>query len=1035
MFNFDFNPYLFLRTPALSYRDYKPDIMAELLKTQFFQSAIFFASESLYLELERCSFDYGLLDKKVKLSLQKYFNRMCHRPTPFGMFSAFSSTNWSLLNNPGSCILEENGEVYVNPDFQFTADIARRMEKTGEFNNVKYYSNDSIYTIQNEKRYLTTNYDANRKKTDFFINSFQTDRLLNKVLIFCNKGRTVPEVIAWLNNFIDQTEDVKSYVIDLIREGLLISELYPNMTGEKYFSRVFAIANAKRYNSELAREISIYNSQINKICFNQDLDIKSLSENHLYQLSKTKFKSMFYVGYERKTKSSIDNKYQGYIKEGLNCLKVISSDATPKALTEFKSKFKARFEDQEVSLLQALDRESGIGYEGLETNLVTSELLDGIQLDLQLSTLNFTWTQIHEFFLSKFLRAKNDEPISITDKELAKLSVPSELKAPPSFSVVFRLFGDKVWIEQAGGCTATALLGRFTLFSENVLEEVQYIASVEEKCNDEVIFAEISCFNDEHAANINSNSGIRRYEIPIGVHSTLNSANIISLSDLYLSIIDNNIILRSKKHNKIVVPRLSSAFNYGRSELSIFMFLCDMQYQGLKFNFNFDLRALLPGLSYYPRVEYKNCILFPSTWVLNNEEITEIAEGYGSETNFYRISEKIRLKKHFALTEGDNQLLFDQSDPLSIALFIKVIKNKSLVVLQEVFLDDTTDVANHEGKPFAGQFIASVFSGEATYTRKALAQLNRKKNKVKRIYLPGDEWVYLKIYCHPSTSNSILVKCVRNIITGLKKQNILKSWYFIRYNDPDNHLRIRIQTNPDDTVAVVKYFKKRIRIYVEKGIINNLLLDTYKREIERYGAETIGYAENAFNASSELVLAYLKNISTGAFDFSELHLALLSSDALLAIFFPEYSSRIYLLKSIHESMKHEFEDSKQVKMQLDNKYREYSMFINNMNKNQSEITEIAGKKEYNSYLKTLGLLKTNAQLFFPGKLMKLAADIIHMHLNRLFNEKQRSHEFIIYYLLYKYYLSVKARKEKELLNFTPASKRPAINQMNEAVFK
>ena len=116
-------------------------------------------------------------------------------------------------------------------------------------------------------------------------------------------------------------------------------------------------------------------------------------------------------------------------------------------------------------------------------------------------------------------------------------------------------------------------------------------------------------------------------------------------------------------------------------------------------------------------------------------------------------------------------------------------------------------------------------------------------------------------------------------------------------------------------------------------------------------------------------------------------------------------------------MKHEFEDSKQVKMQLDNKYREYSMFINNMNKNQSEITEIAGKKEYNSYLKTLGLLKTNAQLFFPGKLMKLAADIIHMHLNRLFNEKQRSHEFIIYYLLYKYYLSVKARKEKRIIEF------------------
>nr|WP_295672417.1 lantibiotic dehydratase [uncultured Mucilaginibacter sp.] len=151
--------------------------MAELLKTQFFQSAIFFASESLYLELERCGFDYYYLDRKVKISLHKYFNRMCHRPTPFGMFSAFSSTCWSpLSNNAEKCVLEENGEVYIAPDFQFTADIARRMERTGEFNDVKYYTNDSIYTIQNEKRYLTTSYDINKKKQSFSLTLIkQTD--------------------------------------------------------------------------------------------------------------------------------------------------------------------------------------------------------------------------------------------------------------------------------------------------------------------------------------------------------------------------------------------------------------------------------------------------------------------------------------------------------------------------------------------------------------------------------------------------------------------------------------------------------------------------------------------------------------------------------------------------------------------------------------------------------------------------------------------------------------------------------------------
>ncbi len=111
---------------------------------------------------------------------------------------------------------------------------------------------------------------------------------------------------------------------------------------------------------------------------------------------------MFYVGYERATQSVIDKKHQEYIKEGLNCLDKLTPDTTPKSLVTFKDKFKTRFEDQEIPILQALDRETGIGYDGLETNLVTSQLLDGIQLDLQSNSLSFNWTPVHELFLSKF---------------------------------------------------------------------------------------------------------------------------------------------------------------------------------------------------------------------------------------------------------------------------------------------------------------------------------------------------------------------------------------------------------------------------------------------------------------------------------------------------------------------------------------------------------------------------------------------------------------------------------------------------------
>jgi len=1036
MLNIHFSPYLFLRTPALSYQNHNTATLEELIKTQFFQVAIFFASESLYTELKRFDFDYQLLDNKVKLSLKKYFNRMCYRPTPFGMFSAFSSLRWDLLNDGSDCILEDERQIYVNPDFQFSVDVAREMEKSGYFKNIKYYSNNSIYTTKREKRYLTNGFNNNPKKTDFLIVSYQADGLLNKLINFCKTGKTKEEMVGWLKKFIDEGDEIEEYTNDLIEAGLLIPELYPNMAGEKFFNRLAKIAEETDIKCKLADNIILYNKMVNDIKDEKDVNIKGLAENDLYSLSKKDIKSMFYVGYEIKTKSVIEKKYQQQIKDGLVCLDKLATDYTPKTLNTFKSKFKSKFEDQEISVLQALDRETGVGYDGSEASLVTSELLDGIQLNLRSNTLNFNWTQVHEFFLSRLSKNADNDCITITDKELDKIQIQSELTVPPSFSVIFRVFENKIWIEQAGGCTATALLGRFTLFNKNIGEEVRHIASDEEKLNEDVIFAEISCFNDEHGANINSNSGIREYEIPIGAHSTLNRNNVIDLSDIMVSVVDEKIILRSKKLNKIIIPRLSSAYNYVRSELSIFRFLCDLQYQELKGNYTFDLKSLLPGLNFYPRVEYKSCIIFPCTWILSGEEIAEIAGDSELKNNFEKLSKKIGLKRQFALTEGDNQLIFDRDDADSINTFIKSIKNKRSVILQEVFLDQKSIVKNVAGESFAGQFIATVFSNETTYHQSVFTTLNSKKNKVKRIYLPGDEWVYFKLYCHPAISNSLLTKNINAIIHQLKKQNKLKGWYFVRYADLEHHLRIRIQTRHENVTEIVQYFERKMRAYVEDGSLNNLILDTYKRELERYGFDKIEFVEKIFQASSELVVNYLKNISKDAqVGLSELHLALVSVDALLNIFFRENTGKIYVVKSLHEGMKHEFEDSKQVKFQLDTKYREYSLFINNLQTNRNAVIELAGKREFNVFEKELTELKVNFVWNLQNDLPKLLGDLVHMHLNRLFNEKQRKHEFIIYYLLYKYYQSLEARREKGLLSVTSTPKRFSVNNVKEAVFK
>jgi thiopeptide-type bacteriocin biosynthesis protein len=1037
MINIRFNQYLFLRTPALSFVDYRIENFELLLKTQFFQTAIFFASESLYMELSRYEFDYNRLEEKVRLSLRKYINRMCYRPTPFGMFSAFTSLNWSAAGGDAPhCFLSDEDTLYVNPDFQFTVDIARKIEKSPAFSDLKYYSNNTIYTIKGEKRYLTYSFDDDHKKTDFLIISFQTDRLLNRLLAYCKAGKNKNEIIAWLMDLSGDAGEVEDYINDLIEAGLLIPEHLPNMTGKKYFDRLVDITNEKGdAENTFVNEILTYKKLLDDINLKGELNLKELNSNRLYNISKNKLKSMFYVGYEKKTLSSLDQMHQETIRDGLYALSRLALESSPKALINFKNKFRARFEDQEVSILHALDRETGIGYEGLESNLVASELLDGIQLDLQANSLNFNWTPVHEFFLSRLSGQVEGGHIVIKEKELAKLRGVSALKLPPSFSVIFRLFEDKVWIEQAGGSSAAALLGRFTLFSEKVMEETTRITNAEEQMNKEIIFAEVSCFNDEHAANINAIGSFRNYEIPIGVHSTRAEENIISLSDILISVVEQKIILRSKKLNKIIVPRLSSAYNYGRSDLSIFRFLCDLQFQDLASGYNLDLKTLLPGLGYYPRVEYKRCILSPATWVLNTEDISLLTAGGCKPADFKKLSLKIKLQRLFALTEGDNQLIFDQENEEELNLFLKTIKNKKSAVLQEVFIDQASVVRNHMDQPLIGQFIASVFSNEATYNRKPELPVTRRKNKVKRIYLPGDEWVYLKVYCHPAITNTILTRNIKSVVQSLKKQSVLKGWYFIRYADPDHHLRIRIQVNKSDTAAVVKCFERKLRKYVEKGSVSNILIDTYKREIERYGENTIEYVEKIFQISSEMISNYLKMIANNRTDYSELHLALISVDEILNVFFVNNSGKMQLMRSIYDTMKHEFDESKSVKLQLDSKYREYSPFINNMVDYKELIIGYSGKKEFGMLMKALQQLKMTTYCDFTGSVPKLAGDLIHMHLNRLFNERQRQHEFIIYYLLLKFYSSVEARNIKQMLSVSVGSKRFSIDNIKEAVFK
>src|SRR5439155_17414597 len=116
---------------------------------------------------------------------------------------------------------------------------------------------------------------------------------------------------------------------------------------------------------------------------------------------------------------------------------------------------------------------------------------------------------------------------------------------------------------------------------------VQEITNTEQEHNPDIVFAEIVHLPESRVGNILLHPSFREYEIPFLARSSVDGHHQIPLQDLFVSIKDNKVLLRSASLNKQVIPRLSSAHNYSRNALPVYQFLCDLQLQGHKAGLGF----------------------------------------------------------------------------------------------------------------------------------------------------------------------------------------------------------------------------------------------------------------------------------------------------------------------------------------------------------------------------------------------------------------------------------------------------------------
>lgn len=279
-----------------------------------------------------------------------------------------------------------------------------------------------------------------------------------------------------------------------------------------------------------------------------------------------------------------------------------------------------------------------------------------------------------------------------------------------------------------------------------------------------------------------------------------------------------------------------------------------------------------------------------------------------------------------------------------------------------------------------------------------------------RIFIPGSQWIYIKLYTGQKTADDLLIKILIPILRKIQRENLIYKWFFIRYADPDFHLRIRLLASDIQNIGgIIQLFYQKLYKWNSVQLLWKIQLDTYKRELERYGGRLIAEGESIFYRDSECVLSIVKKLNILSNENYRWMIALKLIDALLSDFSFRLEEKRSLMESVSNSYKVEFGFNEYNSKQLNDKFRKHRLIVesvlNNKHSDPSFLSLYAAIKRRSLYLKPIIeslhiKLSKNRQGI---QLETLLPSYIHMMMNRLFYSKARVHELVLYDFMRRYY--------------------------------
>jgi len=514
---------------------------------------------------------------------------------------------------------------------------------------------------------------------------------------------------------------------------------------------------------------------------------------------------------------------------------------------------------------------------------------------------------------------------------------------------------------------------------------------------DDVVDADILYLPSARIGNVSCRPPALEHQIPIFGYSTDDACKSIDLADLYLSLDQREgFVLTSRKLGKRVRPLLASAHNFLHPECApVYQFLAMLNQQDSAPPV-IDLLSFARQLDEQPAVRLGSLLLTPRTWCINAQQMNAHRRAKHPGDSLRAQLTKRGVGRFVRFGKLDNLITLDLERETFADL---LLEEKELVLSQAI--PDGYEPACDGGDGLRQvelvlQYVDSTSVPDRPSRSKAVVE--------SQIHLHGiGNWNYIKLYGGPHAIDS-WVASISIVAEQLRQEKKITAWHFVRYRDPDSHLRVRWRsadagdrTVYDDVLSSIAGCASPTRISAE----------TFSPEVSRYGGtQIIETVYDLFTIDSAFVPKLLRSEHASTAE-GRVKLGVLSAGALARGMGLDDHEMSALWEMLTSAFANEFggKHRSQLRKQLGGLWRKW----------RAEILELHGifRDPLEAYAKTLAETLAQSDAWGEGMTrsrLDICSDVIHMHSNRLFLDYPRENEMCCYALAFHLNSALKFRK-------------------------